>query len=227
MTLNVSSIGDNVQVPSITAQTYLPDQLIVDPRMLVTQPIVLASGTLKRGTVLGQQTTAAIEVAAGTNTGNGTVGSTSLGASPEFGVYTLKATSATVFAVTDPEGNALGNATVGTAFTSSEVNFTITAGGTAFVANDSFTLTVLNATGNFIESVKTASDGSQTPVAVLADDADASSGPVSAGAYVSGEFNFHALTYDASWTPQTLMAAVKAPLFIKRTGLGLTNTDPS
>jgi hypothetical protein len=227
MTLNVSSVGDNVQAPSITAQTYLPDQLIVDPRMLVTQPIVLASGTLKRGTVLGQQTTAAIEVIAGTNTGNGTVGSTSLGASPDFGAYTLKATSATVFAVTDPEGNALGNATVGTAFTSSEVNFTITAGGTAFVANDSFTLTVINATGNFIESVKTASDGSQTPVAILADDADASAGPVATGAYVSGEFNCHALTYDVSWNQQTLMAAVKAPLFIKRTGLGLTNADPS
>lgn len=218
--MTISTIGDNPQQPGIQSQVYLPDQLIVDAKNLVSQPIVLAAGTLVRGTVLGQQTTNPISAAAAPgNTGNGTIGALSVGATPVVGTYTAKATSATVFAVTDPEGNALGNATAGAAFASAEINFTITAGGTAFAVGDAFTLTVSDAVGTYIECVKTASDGSQVPVAVLADYADASAGPVTTGAYVAGEFNANALTYDASWTLPALVSALRAySLFVKSAG---------
>lgn len=210
MSLIPSVIGDNPQQPGIQAQVFIPDQLIADARNLVSQPIILAAGTLKRGTVLGQQTAQPITAAATVgNTGNGTIGALSVGATPVTGGYSLVATSATVFAVTDPEGTALGNATVGTPFVNAEINFTLTVGGTAFVAGDSFTVTVSDAVGTYIECVKTASDGSQNPVAILADFADASAGPVSAGAYVAGEFNINALTYDASWVPATLVTALR------------------
>lgn len=53
---------------------------------------------------------------------------------------TATATSATSFTVVGSVSGALGTATVGTPFTSSVVNFTITAGGTAFVAGDLFRL---------------------------------------------------------------------------------------
>lgn len=217
MALTPSSILDNPQQPGVQADVYIPDQLIVDAKNLVSQPIVLGAGTLQRGTVLGQQNVNPIQGAATAgNTGNGTIGSLSVGASPNVGTYTATATSATVFAVVDPEGNALGNATVGTPFTSGEINFTLTAGGTAFVAGDSFSITVEDAVGTYIECVKSASDGSQTPVAILADYADASGGPVSTGAYVMGEFNGNALTFDASWTLATLTSAARANgLFIK------------
>lgn len=53
---------------------------------------------------------------------------------------TVTATSATSFSVVGSVSGALGTATVGTPFTSSVIGFTITAGGTAFVAGDFFRL---------------------------------------------------------------------------------------
>lgn len=53
---------------------------------------------------------------------------------------TATATSATSFSVVGTISGALGTATVGTPFTSSVIAFTITAGGTAFVAGDQFRL---------------------------------------------------------------------------------------
>lgn len=225
MSLSVTSYGENPQVPSIFAETFIPDQLIAGNLKLVSQPVQLMAGNLARGAVLGQQTTSSIDVTPSTNTGNGTVGSLSLGTTQTFGVFTLKATSATVFSVTDPEGNALPNATVGTPYANAEINFTITAGGTAFVANDSFTLNALKATGNFILSVKTASDGSQVPLAILATATNASVTPQMAGAYVMGEFNQNAISFDPSWTLPALQAALRpVGIFLKSS---VSAADPS
>lgn len=227
MTLTLTPIGDNPQVPSATAYSYIPDQLIAGNLKLVTAPIVVSSGgVLPRGTVLGQRTTQSVEVTAGTNTGNGTVGSTGVGTAVKFGTYTLTATAPTIFSVTDPEGTVLGNATAGTAFsTGNEVLFTITAGSTAFVAGDSFTLFVPQSTGDYLVSVKTASDGSQTPSAVLATTVDTTNGPVTVDAYVMGEFNARAISYDSSWTLPALQAALRPlSIFVKFT---VSAADPS
>jgi hypothetical protein len=209
MTLSISTIGENPQQPGIQAETFVPDQLIAGNLKLVTQQIQ-TSQLLPRGSVLGQQTTSSIDVTPGTNTGTGTVGSLSLGTTETFGAFQLKALSATSFSVTDPEGNALPNATVGTAYANAEINFTITAGGTAFVAGDSFTLNAIEATGNYILSVKTASDGSQVPSAILATSTNnLTAGPATAGAYVMGEFNQNAINFDPSWTLPALQAALR------------------
>ncbi len=216
--MSASNVLDNPQQPGIQSEVYLPDQLIADAKNLVSQPIVLLSGTLKRGTVLGQQNVSPISAAAKAgNTGNGTIGTLSVGAAPKVGVYKAIATSSTSFTVTDPEGGNVGTATVGSAFsTGGQIGFTITAGGTAFVAGDEFDITVSDATGGYIECVKTAVDGSQNPVAILADDADASGGPVTTGGYVMGEFNGNALTFDPSWTLAQLVSAARAyGIFIK------------
>jgi len=217
MTLNVSSIGENPQQPGINAETFIPDQLIAGNLKLVTQQARIASGNLKRGSILGQKSTDSVTTAAGAgNTGNGTLGSISIGASPKYGVFTLTASSATTFTVTDPEGNAQANATVGTAYTSDTVNFTLTAGGTAFVAGDSFTLEVVEATGDYILSVKSANDGSQNPSAVLVTDTDASSAAQTAGVYVMGEFNQAAITFDGSWSLDGIRAELrKVAIFLK------------
>lgn len=53
---------------------------------------------------------------------------------------TVTATSATAFDVVGTVSGAIGTATVGTPFTSAVIDFTITAGGTAFVAGDLFRL---------------------------------------------------------------------------------------
>lgn len=217
MTLNVSTIGENPQQPGITAETFVPDQLIAGNLKLVTTQGRIASGNLVRGTILGMKSSDSVTVTpGGTNTGNGTLGSISIGASPKYGVFTLTATSATTFTVTDPEGAAQANATVGTAYTSAAVNFTITAGATAFVAGDTFSLNVVEATGDYVLCVKTASDGSQTPIGVLVTDTDATSGPQLAGVYQLGEFNAAAVTFDASWSLDAIRAELrKYSIFLK------------
>ena len=217
MTLSVNTIGDNPQQPGITAETYIPDQLIAGNLKIVSQPIILASGKLPRGSVLGMvSTNNAIATAGEDNTGNGTFGAITVGAAAKPGNYVLTATGATTFTAVDPDGSALPNVTVGNAYSQGGLGFTITAGGTAFVAGDSFTIDVVDAVGQFVLSVKTASDGSQTPSAILADDADATDGPVTAGAYVMAEVNARALHYDASWTIATLTPALRAnTIFVK------------
>ncbi|WP_175795960.1 head decoration protein [Burkholderia anthina] len=225
MSLNISTIGDNTAQPFVRAETYVPDQLIAGNLKLVTQPVIIASGTLSRGTVIGQVSALNVETVPGTNTGNGSVGSISLAASPQLGAYVLTAKSATDFGVVDPEGNALADATVGTAYTSAEIDFTITAGATPFVAGDSFVLNVVDAIGTFKECVKTASDGSQTPVGVLVDSVDASLGAVEGAAYVMGEFNARALIFDPSWTISTLTTALRPyGIFVKSS---VSAADPS
>ncbi len=74
----------------------------------------------------------------------------------------------------------------------------------------------VTATGDYIESVATAADGSQSPAAILADYADASGGAVTAGVYLTGEFNADKLVYDASWTIATLTPVLRTlSIFVK------------
>lgn len=208
--MSESFIRDNPQQPGMSAQVYIPDQLIADARNLVTQPILLGAGLLKRGTVLGQQTVNPVQPVPGANNaGDGALGAISVGSAVQVGSYTLTAVDATNFTVTNPEGTAIGTATVGAPFAGNEVGFTLTAGATAFAAGDSFVINVFDAVGTYVACVRTATDGSQNPVAILADDADATAGPVTTGGYLAGEFNDRALTFDASWTLQQLVAAMR------------------
>lgn len=210
MSLTPTEIHDNPQRPGVQAQVYSPDQLISDARSLVTQPVLLASGDLKRGTVLGQQTENPVQVISGAgNTGDGVIGSITLGPAIKTGGYQLIATAITKFNVTSPAGDVLGVATVGTPFVHAEIALIITAGGVAFKVADSFTLNVFDAVGTYVECVRTATDGSQYPLAILVDDADATSGPVTAGAYLSGEFNAARLIYGATWSLPALVSAMR------------------
>jgi hypothetical protein len=225
MTLNVNTIGDNPQQPGIYAETYIPDQLVAGNLKIVSQPIILAAGALKRGAVLGAVSSIDVIATPGTNAGNGTIGSISATTGSKQGSYVLTATGATTFTVVDPEGTSLPNATVGTAYSQQGIGFTLTAGGTAFSAGDKFTLDVVDAVGTYKLSVKSASDGSQTPVAILADDADASAGPVTTGAYLMMEANANALHFDASWDIPSLTTALRPyGIFVKSS---VSAADPS
>jgi hypothetical protein len=68
----------------------------------------------------------------------------------------------------------------------------------------------ITATDKYIPSVATASDGSQVPACILADDStDPSLGDVVAPAYFQGEFADGKLTFDSGWTSATLEAAFR------------------
>ena len=118
-------------------------------RSFDTVTLLSGSGKVKPGTVLGQATAAlsATAAALGTNTGNGTFGAIVATPVPtQIGVYTALFTAATTYVVTAPDG-ATSPGTTGVAFSALGVGFTITAGGTAFVAGDKFTVTATDAVG--------------------------------------------------------------------------------
>ena len=228
MTLTINSLGDNPQQPGIYAETYIPDQLIAGNLKLVSQSITLQSGTLQRGAVLGQQSGSPTSTAALT-TGNGTIGSLSNGPSVQAGAYVLRALNSTTWNVTAADGYAMPQATTGSAYAGSDINFTITAGGTAFAAGDEFVINVPS--GNYVLCVKTASDGSQIPVGILADYADASGGAVVTGMYVMGEFNVNAIQPDSSWGANAGAWGPALSSMLRNTGIFLKSVvsalDPS
>lgn len=89
-------------------------------------------------------------------------------------------------------------------------------------------LGIVTASGKYVKSASAASDGSQTPVAVLADSIDATSADVATGAYFSGEFNSNSLTLGAGWTLTSIAAALRdASIFIKVVSAANSNADPS
>lgn len=76
------------------------------------------------------------------NTGNFTSGSVTVANLTAVGVYTGTFTAATAYTLRDASGATVGSGTTGAAFSNGGISFTITAGGTAAVAGDSFTITV-------------------------------------------------------------------------------------
>lgn len=72
------------------------------------------------------------------NTGSGTLGSMSMQGSAVNEKWTITATSATNFNVTGSVSGAQAAATVGTPYNNGKVAFTLTAGGTPWVAGDAF-----------------------------------------------------------------------------------------
>jgi len=108
-------------------------------------PVYMRVGNASTGKPIGGIEAAAENTVASTanagNTGNGTLGTLSALAAVQPGAYNVVFIAATKFEVYDPLGNFVGIGSTGTAF-SSQVQFTITAGGTAFAAGDGFSVTV-------------------------------------------------------------------------------------
>ncbi len=123
MSLTVNSLGENPQQPGISAEAFIPDQLIAGNLKLVTDTITIASGAgvLKRGTVLGK----------------------------------------------------------------------------------------ITASGKYTTALSASADGSQTPIAILADDADATAADVFAPIYIMGEFNINAMTFGTGITSDAAKATLQ------------------
>ena len=197
----MDQFGQNQFAPGMTSALFVPDQLVSGPLQLVTDSVTIAKlGPLLRGTVLGRQSQKSAAATAGSaNKGNGTLTALTLGSQAVAGAYTVTATDPNTFQVTDPTGAVLGNATVGSAYRSTQVSFTLTAGANAFVAGDTFTLTVAAGAGKWVPCVRTATDGSQVPAAILVDNVDSTLTDVTGGVYLMGEFNQNRLIVDKTW----------------------------
>lgn len=77
----------------------------------------------------------------------------------------------------------------------------------------------ITATGKYILSASAASDGSQTPAAILAEDADATSADKTTVAYLTGEFNTAALTLGAGHTLDSIKDGLRDQGIFLKTNL--------
>jgi len=76
---------------------------------------------------------------------------------------------------------------------------------------------MITASGEYILSVETATDGSQVPVGIMVDAVTTAAGATGAGSiYEMGEFNSNYMTFDPSWTVATLTNALRSySIFVK------------
>jgi hypothetical protein len=205
------------QNATFSSQSYDPDRLIAGPSdELISRQITLLLGqNLTRGALLGKTATAgtiAAAAAAG-NTGNGAIGTLSVGAAAKEGRYRAvciePGANVGTFAVFDPEGVEVGTANVAVAF-AGPVGFTIADGATDFISGDTFNIDVSAVTFKHKLSVFAAVDGSQIPDAILVDDTDATAADKVTNAYTVGQFNSARVTYGAGHTALTVREILRA-----------------
>jgi hypothetical protein len=174
-----------------------------DPRLNREQvTIVAATGNLKTGSVLGKITTGAATSAAksGGNTGNGAMGSVTVGAAAQVGVYRLRITKAAAnagdFQVVDPQGDVVGIGTVAVAFAGGGLSFTLADGASDFIVGDGFDITVAAGNAKWAWHDPTATNGAQVAAGILLDAVDASGGSDVKGVVVTGNAEIVALNLE-------------------------------
>lgn len=103
MSLIVNNLGDNPQQPGITADAYIPDQLIAGNLKLVTDSVSLGGAAiLQRGSVLGKTSFGTIAASIGTAFASGTI---LLAAVPTAGDTVTIGGTAITFVTANPAGN--------------------------------------------------------------------------------------------------------------------------
>lgn len=164
-------------MPVQTESNYLGDVLKYEaPNLFSRDEVTLTAGNLALGAVVGRKAPA-VTVTPGTNTGNGVMGTVTLGPVALPGNYVLtcktKVTNAGVFTVVDPRGLPLPDLTVAVAYAGDHINCTLADGSTDFEVGDKFTIAVSVASevGEFNPA---ASDGLQFAAGVLVEAVDAS-----------------------------------------------------
>jgi len=182
--------------------------------------VIISGADLLAGTVLGKITKGSAAAVAGTNTGNGTMGSITVGAAAVAGVYTLRVTAiasnAGSFQVTDPDGDVVGVGTVAVAFTSNGLAFTLADGSTDFAVGDTFAITVAAGSGKYNAYDPTATNGLEDATAILYADTDASAAD-KAGAIIvrDAEVNWAELVWGAAVTTDGHKSTARASLLLQ------------
>lgn len=159
-----------------------------EPR-ISREAVTVASGqNLSIGQVIGKvtKTIATSGTPATGNTGGGTVTSVTMGQKAKIGTYTIEAKTIVaspleqVFQVTDPDGNLLPDAEAVGAYTSEQINFTVTEGSPVIAEGDKWTVACSAGSGQVKAINYDGVDGTQDAYGLIAQDADASSGAISA-----------------------------------------------
>jgi len=164
-------------MPVQSESNYLGDVLKYEaPNLFSRDEVTLTAGNLALGAVVGRKAPA-VTVTPGTNTGNGVMGTVTLGPAALPGNYVLtcktKVTNAGVFSVVDPRGLPLPDLTVAVAYAGDHINCTLADGSTDFEVGDKFTIAV-SVASEIGEFNPAASDGLQFAAGVLVEAVDAS-----------------------------------------------------
>ncbi len=150
--------------------------------------VLAGSGSARElllGTVLGRITKATASAVAGTNTGNGVMGTITVGAAALPGDYLLKvvkaASNAGDFVLINPLGVMVGYGSVAAAFSLGGLAFTLADGGTDFAVGDSFTITVAAGSGKVVQLDLAGTDGREDVDSIILGDVTAPDGEDAAG----------------------------------------------
>lgn len=137
---------------------------------------IAGAGLIKIGQVMGTISIGAATAAAktGGNTGNGTISAVTRLGDVKLGIYTARFTTPTAFTLRDPNMDVVDNGVVGTPM-ANDLGFTITAGGTPFVAGDGFDITVAVGTRKLAIFDPAGNDGRQFATEISISMADATS----------------------------------------------------
>lgn len=133
-------------------------------------------------------------------------GSTDFVVGDKFTYVVTAAGDSGIFSVEDPDGLMLPNATVASAYSHDQIEFTIGDGSADWVVGDIINIPVIAGSGKYKLSTSTAVDGSQElkNCVILAQDTNASAADVETVAFDSGEFNQNELTLGSSHTVSTI-----------------------
>ena len=179
---------------------------------------VITALALLAGTVLGSELSGqtGTYAALGTNTGNFTCGTVTVGTGAQLGDYTIEFDDPTHYVVADPGGHEVGHGTTGVAFSAGGLGFTLTAGGTAAVPGDSAKVTVAATGIKYSAFDPTATSGLQNAIAVLGYDTDASAADKSATIFARHcQVNTNELIWGANVTTGGQKTAALAQLAAK------------
>lgn len=201
---------------------YNPKNLLAETDGITTRKVVILAGqSLVAGAVIGVILAAAsATVTAGTpvsgsggTVGNGAVGAWTSDAGAPEGTYRIvisnPATDAGKYEVFKPDGTLDGVGTVGVAYNGT-INGTLADGSADWVEDDYIPVTVSYASGlKHKLSLAAATDGSQTPNYVLAQDVDASGGDTEAIAYETATVVATALTLGAGHTVASIREGLR------------------
>ena len=181
--IKCTAIAANAGTFSVTAPDgkALPDATVGVPYKSTHLDFTLNDGS----TDFAVNDTFTVAVTAGgtpvvVGTGNGTISGITMGRKTQTGTYRLECTAAATnggtFKVVAPNGAALPNATVGTAFADEQINFTINDGSSDFVVGDYFHVVVAQGSKKVTALAPSAVDGSEVAAGLLFDNTDATSG---------------------------------------------------
>lgn len=146
-TLTSVSIVDQLYIGQKLSGTGIPASAVISSIDVVNSTVTMSANATANGTGI---------VVTPSNSGNGTLGFPTALAGVQAGLYRITFTGATTFDVYDPTDVNIGSGTTGVLFnTGAQISFTITAGTSAFVSGDSFTILRPSNTGSSVSRVTT------------------------------------------------------------------------